>query len=66
MPDEIITRELTQRPDLPFDPADYYDLDRDAFYFCQCRDCDQCDEFDYFIEFLIELEEETDHLFEDP
>ena len=66
VPDEIIVRELTQRPALPFDPADYYDLDRDDFYFCQCRDCDQCDEFDYFIEFLIELEEETDHLFEDP
>ncbi len=66
VPDEIITRELTQRPDLPFDPGDYYDLDRDAFYFCQCGSCDQCAEFDYFIEFLIELEEETDHLFEDP
>ena len=66
VPDEIITRTLTQRPDLPFDPGDYYDLDRDDFYFCQCRDCDQCDEFDYFIEFLIELEEETDHLYEDP
>ena len=66
VPDEIIVRELTQRPALPFDPGDYYDLDRDDFYFCQCGGCDQCAEFDFFIEFLIELEEETDHLFEDP
>ncbi len=66
VPEEIITREFAQRPALPFDPGDYYDFDRDDFYFCRCGSCDQCAEFDFFIELLIELEEETDYLFEDP
>ena len=65
VPDEIIAREFA-RPALPFDPGDYYDLDRDDFYFCQCGSCDQCAEFDYFIEFLIELEEDFPLMHEDP
>ena len=69
MPDETIVRALAQRSgqsDLPFDPGDYYDFDRDDFYFCQCGSCDQCAEFDYFIEFLIELEEDFPLMHEDP
>ena len=66
VPDEVITREFAQRPDLPYDPGDYYDLDRDDFYFCQCGSCDQCDEFDFFIEFMIELEEDFALMREDP
>ena len=70
VPADILARSLTQRMDGSnihvFDPADYYDLDRDEFYFCQCQDCDECDEYDFFIEFMRELEEETDYLFEDP
>ena len=49
-----------------FDPAEYYDFDRDDFYFCMCRGCEDCDGLEFFIEFMRELEEETDYLFEDP
>ena len=70
MPDDILTRSLSQRMEAPetyiFDPADYYDLDRDDFYFCLCRDCDECEELEFFEELLRELEEETDPLYEDP
>ena len=66
VPCELIARSLTQRMDESqsrvFDPADYYDLDRDYSYYCMCRVCEQCDELDYFIEFMQELEEE----YEDP
>ena len=70
VPTDLLARSLTQRMGGSnthiFDPADYYDLDRDQFYFCQCQDCDECDEYEFFIEFMRELEEETDYLFEDP
>ena len=49
-----------------FDPAEYYDLERDDFYFCLCKDCDDRDELDSFIEFMIELEEEVNLIYEDP
>ena len=66
VPDNLITKSLAERMDESqsrvFDPADYYDLDRDYFYYCMCRVCEQCDELDYFIEFMRELEEE----YEDP
>ena len=66
VPDNLITASLTQQMDesktYPFDPADYYDLDQDYFYYCMCRVCEQCDELDYFFEFMRELEEE----YEDP
>ena len=70
VPDHLITKSLeqrrdTSRPDV-FDPADYYDLDRDYFYYCMCGCCEECDELDYFLEFMRELEEDYDHLFEDP
>ena len=70
VPDQLLTKSLTQRMEAPesyvFDPADYYDLDRDDFYFCLCRDCDECEELEFFEELLRELEEETDPLYEDP
>ena len=70
VPDDILTKSLTQRMEAPesyvFDPAEYYDLDRDDFYFCLCRDCDECEELEFFEELLRELEEETDPLYEDP
>ncbi len=63
VPDDILTRSLSQRMEAPetyiFDPADYYHLDRDDFYYCLCRGCDECDELEFFIE---ELKEE----YEDP
>ncbi len=66
VPDNLITKSLAERMDESqsrvFDPADYYDLDRDYFYYCMCRVCEQCDEVQYFIEFMRELEEE----YEDP
>ena len=40
-----------------FDPADYYDLDRDDFYYCLCEDCDECDEVEFFMETMRELED---------
>ena len=70
VPGELIAKTLTQRMDESqpsvFDPADYYDLDRDNFYYCLCRYCEQCDELNYFFEFMRELEEETDYPYEDP
>ena len=70
VPDDLLSRSLTQRMEAPetyiFDPAEYYDLDRDDFYFCLCRGCDECDELEFYIEFVEELEEETAHLLEDP
>ncbi|MCY4652836.1 MAG: hypothetical protein OXC95_06685, partial [Dehalococcoidia bacterium] len=52
------TRRMDESQPYVFDPADYYDLDRDYFYYCLCRYCEQCDELDYFFEFMRELEEE--------
>ena len=70
VPGDLLARSLSQRMDAPetyiFDPADYYDLDRDDFYYCLCRDCDECDEIEFFIECMEELEEETDPSHEDP
>ena len=70
VPDDLLARSLSQRMDTPetyiFDPADYYHLDRDDFYYCLCRDCDECDEIEFFIECMEELEEETDPSCEDP
>ena len=69
VPGDILFRSLTGRienSELLFDPADYYHLDQDNFYFCQCRDCEDCDELDFFIETWRELEEETNCLLEDP
>ena len=66
VPDDILTRSLSQRMESPetciFDPADYYHLDRDDFYYCLCRGCDECDELEFYIELMQELEEE----YEDP
>ncbi len=66
VPDDLLSKSLTQRMQAPetyeFDPADYYDLDRDDFYFCLCRDCDECEEIEFFEELMRELEEE----YEDP
>ena len=70
VPDDLLARSLTQRIEAPetylFDPADYYDLDRDDFYYCLCEDCDECDDVEFFMETMRELEEETDHILEDP
>ena len=70
VPDNLITTSLTQRMDetrtYPFDPADYYDLDQDYFYYCMCLTCEACDELHYFFKFMRELEDETNHLLEDP
>ena len=58
VPDDILARSLSQRMEAPetyiFDPADYYHLDRDDFYYCLCRGCDECDELECFIEDLKE------------
>ena len=66
VPDDLLSKSLTQRMQAPetyeFDPADYYDLDRDDFYFCLCRDCDECEEIEFFEELMRDLEEE----YEDP
>ena len=66
VPDNLITKSLEQRKDTSkpqvFDPADYYDLDQDYFYYCMCLTCEACDELDYFFRFMRELEEE----YEDP
>ena len=63
VPDNLITKSLTDRmrdhENWLYDPADYYHLDRDDFYFCLC---DDCDELEWFYEFMRELEEE----YEDP
>ena len=66
VPDHLITKSLEQRKDTSkpdvFDPADYYDLDQDYFYYCMCLTCEACDELHYFFKFMRELEEE----YEDP
>ena len=66
VPDNLIIKSLTESMDeietYPFDPADYYDLNQDYFYYCTCLTCEACDELDYFFEFIRELEEE----YEDP
>ncbi len=70
VPGDLIARSLDRRMNDPencvFDPAEYYDLDRDDFYYCICQSCDDCDELTYFFRFMRELEEETDFLYEDP
>ena len=66
VPDQLIAKSLTERMDetrlYPYDPADYYDLDADYFYYCLCRYCERCDEVNYHFQFMRELEEE----YEDP
>ena len=66
VPDQLITKSLTERMDesrlYPYDPSDYYDLDDDYFYYCLCRYCERCDEVNYHFRFMRELEEE----YEDP
>ena len=66
VPDNLITKSLTDRmrdhENWIYDPADYYDLDQDYFYYCMCLSCEACDERDYFFRFMRELEEE----YEDP
>ena len=70
VPDDLLAKSLTQRMEAPesyfFDPADFFDLDRDDFYYCRCGSCEECDELDYFFEFMRELQEDYDNLFEDP
>ena len=70
VPGDLIATSLTQRMNelekRAFDPAEYYDFDRDYFYFCMCQSCEDCCELDYFLEFMSELEEETSFIFEDP
>ena len=70
VPDNLLTRSLTQRMEDPesyiFDPADYYDLDRDYFYHCMCGGCEECDELDYFFESMRELDRNIELLLEDP
>ena len=70
VPDDLLTKSLTQRMEAPesylFDPADFFDLDRDDFYYCRCGGCEECDELDYFLEFMYELQEDYDQIFEDP
>ena len=66
VPDNLITSSLTGRmthhENWTYDPADFYDLDQDYFYYCMCLTCEACDELNYFFEFMRELEEE----YEDP
>ena len=66
VPDQLITKSLADRMDESepwiFDPGDYFDFDRDYFYYCLCGHCEQCDEVNYFFEFMRELQEE----YEDP
>ena len=70
VPDDLLAESLTIQMQDPesylFDPAEYYDFDRDDFYFCKCRCCEECDELDYFFEFMRELEEDTAFILEDP
>ena len=70
VPDDLLAKSLTQRMQAPesylFGPADFFDLDRDDFYYCRCGGCEECDELDYFFEFMYELQEDYDNLFEDP
>ena len=70
VPEDLLAKSLTQRMEAPesyvFDPAEYYDFDRDDFYFCRCGGCEECDELDYFFEFMRELEEDIEAILEDP
>ena len=70
VPDDLLAKSLTQRSEDPesylFDPAEYYDFDRDDFYFCMCGSCEDCDELEFFFEFMRELEEDTAFIYEDP
>ena len=70
VPDDLLAKSLTQRVEDPesylFDPAEYYDFDRDDFYFCMCGSCEDCDELEFFFEFMRELEEDTAFIYEDP
>ena len=40
VPEDLLAKSLTQRMEAPesylFDPAEYYDFDRDDLYFCRC------------------------------
>ena len=66
VPDNLITKSLTDRmrdhENWLYDPADFFDLDQDYFYYCMCLTCEACDELHYFFQFMRELEEE----YEDP
>ena len=68
--DELLAKSLTQRMEDPesytFDPTEYYEFDRDDFYFCMCEGCEDCDELEFLFEFLRELEEDTAFIYEDP
>ena len=68
--DELLAKSLTQRMENPesytFDPTEYYDFDRDDFYFCMCERCEDCDELEFLFEFLRELEDDTAFIYEDP
>ena len=68
--DELLAKSLTQRMEDPesyiFDPMEYYDFDRDDFYFCMCERCEDCDELEFLFEFMRELEEDTAFIYEDP
>ena len=70
VPDELLDKSLTIQIRDPesyiFDPEEYYDFDRDDFFFCMCGHCEDCDELEYFFEFMRELEEDTALLHEDP
>ena len=70
VPEELLSKSLAQRIEdsdsYIFDPGEFYDYDRDDFYYCMCRGCEDCDELEFYIEFISELEEETDDIFEDP
>ena len=70
VPDELLAKSLAIQMQDPesyiFDPMEYYDFDRDEFYFCMCERCEDCDELEFFLEFLRELEEDTAFIYEDP
>ena len=70
VPDELLSKSLAQRLGDPdsyiFDPGEFYDYDHDDFYYCMCKGCEDCDELEFYIEFISELEEETNYIFEDP
>ncbi len=66
VPNQLIVNSLTRvmedHEPLAFDPADYYELDRDYFYYCLCGYCEECDEVNHYFRFMSELAEE----YEDP
>ena len=43
VPDELLAKSLAIQMQDPesyiFDPMEYYDFDRDEFYFCMCERC---------------------------